>query len=194
MRKRLRPNHGTDMTGGVWEPWLAVEAIPFIAQHLRPDWHGLEFGAGSSTPWYAQRLRMLTTVEHDQRWAARVLREVVGVDPVLAGRIIMLVVPPEVDGEAKYIGSDGRNYQRYVEMPFGEFWQYHFIAIDGRARSACLAWAVDHLRHSTAGMVVLDNSERAEYQDAIALVPASWDRHDFANGEWVTSVWLAGNC
>ena len=56
-------------------PWLASEAVGLLSQLLRPIDHGLEFGSGRSTVWFAERTAGLTSVETNARWFACVERE-----------------------------------------------------------------------------------------------------------------------
>ena len=77
-------------------------------------------------------------------------------------------------------------YDQYCRKPF-EGQVFDFICIDGRARNLCLKLAVQNLR--PGGILVLDNSDRPQYDTS--CVPSSWKRHDFSNGLWSTSAWLA---
>lgn len=53
-------------------PWLTKHAVDFLGQVLKPSDVGVEYGAGRSTAWFAQRLAHLTTVESDPNWCAQV--------------------------------------------------------------------------------------------------------------------------
>jgi hypothetical protein len=180
----LRPGHNEAMTGGENEPWVVRDAISFLGGILDPKWVGIEWGAGSSTPWYAARLNQLTSIEHDPVWACCVIKEMTAQESF--SRWQMRFVPSAPEGHPAFMGSGGRYYSRYVyaardvQMP-------SFIAIDGRARSVCLDEAVRMIQ--PLGAILLDNSEREEYQAAIARVPSSFDRLDFTNGEWSTTIW-----
>ena len=54
----LRPHH----------PWLTKQANTLLSTLLKPTYVGLEWGSGRSTLWFAQRLKHLTSVEHDKVW------------------------------------------------------------------------------------------------------------------------------
>lgn len=48
-------------------PWLTPQAIRLDSM-LPPSDHGLEFGSGRSTIWFARRVSRLIDVEHDPAW------------------------------------------------------------------------------------------------------------------------------
>jgi len=194
----LRPGHPPELTGGPGEPWLVKAAIPFLNQHLDGRWRGLEWGGGSSAPWYLNRLSSLITIEHDRDWYDRLRSHLFGAkrfeilkrDDPASWQLLWL--PATETGDVHYRGSNGRFYKQYV-CSAALHGTYQFIAIDGRARCACLALAASLLytpKRLGGGLVVLDNSERDEYQEAIRdCIPPEWQRHDFHNGEWQTTAW-----
>ncbi len=55
-------------------PWLTPEAISILEDWLRPEYVGLEWGAGRSTLWFASRVESLISIEHDAQWYQRVQR------------------------------------------------------------------------------------------------------------------------
>src|SRR4051794_26426455 len=63
------------LTGATPEfPWMAPTAVSQLARLMRPDWHVLEFGSGTSTAWYAERTGRVTSLEHNAEWLAIVRR------------------------------------------------------------------------------------------------------------------------
>jgi hypothetical protein len=53
-------------------PWMAPAAVRRLDQLLRPEDVVLELGSGSSTAWYARRVRRVVSLEPNPTWAARV--------------------------------------------------------------------------------------------------------------------------
>ena len=51
-------------------PWVTEQAIEFLESYFETHENPkvLEFGAGSSTVWFAKRTNQLTSVEHDPKW------------------------------------------------------------------------------------------------------------------------------
>jgi predicted O-methyltransferase YrrM len=70
-------------------------------------------------------------------------------------------------------GYGGRDFSAYVDaiVQAGEF---DLVVIDGRARQACLARALPHVRDD--GLVVFDNSARRRYRSAISAARVSETR------------------
>ena len=53
-------------------PWLTPAANVILETYLTKRDVGLEFGSGRSTLWFAKRIARLTSIEHDNDWAANV--------------------------------------------------------------------------------------------------------------------------
>ncbi len=49
-------------------PWLTKQANSILSTLLKQTDEGLEWGSGRSTFWLAQRIKHLTSVEHDKEW------------------------------------------------------------------------------------------------------------------------------
>lgn len=49
-------------------PWLHPKAITYLESLLTPDMEVLEFGAGGSTLWFAERVKHVVSFEHDNEW------------------------------------------------------------------------------------------------------------------------------
>jgi len=142
-------------------PWWTYPAILWLDGHLRAAGGDagrcLEFGSGASTSWLARRFGKVVSVEHDAAWFDRVDRR----------------RPPNVDLRL-VSGGDPERYLAALDE--GDPWD--LVVIDGLHRSACLPRALGRL--APGGLVLLDNSDRTGYADAIraARRPDVW-RIDF---------------
>lgn len=130
-------------------PWLTPEAIRMLDSMLMPSDHGLEFGSGRSTIWFAQRVCHLTSVEHDTDWYAVVAdrlkeRELGNVDYVL--------VPLDQAAEL----GDGSEYAR-TALVFAVS-SLDFVLIDGAYRDHTARYALSRIR--PGGMLIIDNVNR----------------------------------
>ena len=59
-----------------WEteaPWWNSRAIHYLSQNVRPGDNAFEWGSGGSTIWLRRRGLIVTSIEHDPEWAAKVL-------------------------------------------------------------------------------------------------------------------------
>jgi predicted O-methyltransferase YrrM len=62
-------------------------------------------------------------------------------------------------------GSEGLDFGAYVAAVDDVPGEFDLIVVDGRAREACYARALDRL--APGGMIVFDNVDRQRYVDAI---------------------------
>jgi tRNA A58 N-methylase Trm61 len=148
--------NGQSTLAGSPVPWYTYAAINFLSPRLKPHMEVFEYGSGNSTLWYAERVAHVVTCEHNREWAD-IVRKNLPQNAVLAERPL---------GSA-YVDEIG-NYDR----------KFDIVAIDGRMRSACSRRCVPYL--SPGGVIIWDNSERQEYQEAMtALERDGFRRIDF---------------
>lgn len=165
------------------EPFLAPGAIRFLDAHLPRHGTGLEWGSGRSTPWFAERLGHLVTVEHDPTWLellrGQLSRQGIGNVDV---RVVPLDHPPEEPTRPVYDPMP-----RYVAF-VGEFPDAHFdfIEVDGHYRQACVGAALAKLK--PGGYLLVDDTNwlpLAEWG-----VPPAWPlAHQSVKIDTVTSIW-----
>lgn len=158
------------------KPWFVHCSIEFLEGRIQPDWLCFEWGCGGSTVWLAELAQYVVSMEHNGDWYDKVsgwLREYNLQDKV----------------ELNCQPLDG-NYAGYIlKFPDNHF---DLIEIDGRQRAACTLNAIAKLK--SGGILVIDNSEREEYQDSInAANIKRWEHVDFYSGwsdGWTTSVYF----
>jgi hypothetical protein len=147
-------------------PWVTLPFIDFIEPRLRPDMQLFEYGTGASTHFYATKVKQIDSVEHDAQWFEKV-------QACLPSNARLILVPLDRGGA----------YARSCEN-----WSasYDMIVVDGRDRVNCMKSALAAL--ATDGVLVLDDSERAEYLEGCeALAQVGFKRIDF----WGVSPGLA---
>jgi predicted O-methyltransferase YrrM len=160
------------------KPWFVMGAITYLEDEFLEDPYGeltfksFEWGCGGSTLWLSQRTKSVVTLEHDREWVESTRAEL---DKYGITNVSLVL---------KFLD---RGYVEYIDT----FPDEHFdiIMVDGRRRSDCLRHAIPKLR--CGGALVLDNSERAEYQEAMNAVN-HWHRLDWDSGYsegWMTTVW-----
>lgn len=145
-------------------PWWTFDSAEQVTAFLaeRPEARVFEWGSGASTLWLSARAFWVHSVEHHAGWASELA-------PRLPDNVTLTVVEPTetatpVVGSAKP-GHDGLEFAEYVAAIDDVPGDFDMIVIDGRAREACLAKAVDRLRPD--GLIVFDNVDRQRYVDAI---------------------------
>jgi hypothetical protein len=193
----------TPMSMGL--PWTTFTAIEHLQTHLRSGMKVFEFGSGGSTLFFIRQGAVVSSVEHEKIWHERVVRELASLK--ISGHDVRFV-PPEPALETQpgdpsdpevYATSDEvwrkysfRNYAACIDAHAPE--TFDVILVDGRARPACVRHALPRLK--PGGLLVLDNSERAEYARAMALVDQmKWPRTDCIGPGpcnryfWRTTIW-----
>jgi hypothetical protein len=152
-------------------PWYTYPAVEYLAQFDLRARSVFEFGAGSSTRFWAARAARVCAVESDPSWHALLAAQ--GLPNV---RLFLRTTKAE-----------------YVACLAEQGAEFDLIAIDGRWRRSCARAAAAHL--ATGGILVLDNSDR--YPGiARELRDAGFFQIDF-NGfgpmnayTWTTSIFL----
>jgi hypothetical protein len=160
------------------QPWLTYDAIGFLEQYLAPGMRIFEWGAGGSTLFLSRRASEGVSIEHDDAWATAVARRVDG------RRWRVQCIPPAARPDPRYASQDpdhrARSFADYVQaIAACSDGTLDLVLVDGRARVACVRQALAKVK--PGGVLVLDNSDRPEYAEALALLDgAGWRRQDFA--------------
>jgi hypothetical protein len=125
-------------------PWVTYSFIDFIKERINKGQDIFEYGSGSSTIFYAERAKSVTSVEHDKGWFDRVKN-------TSPSNAEMIFCQLEKDGE----------YAQKAKLLNRKF---DIIIVDGRDRVNCCKYSIDAL--SSRGVLVLDDSEREVYEPA----------------------------
>jgi precorrin-6B methylase 2 len=125
-------------------PWVTYSFIDFIKPRLNKDLSIFEFGSGSSTLFYAKYVKRVVSVEHDEAWYNKIVKN-------KAQNAEMIFSKLEPGGE----------YSKKAST-LGEL--FDIIIVDGRDRVNCCMNSVAAL--TPGGVIVLDDSERQEYDKA----------------------------
>lgn len=133
-----------DVTGNPI-PWFTYPAIAFLSARVRPQWKVLEFGAGMGTIWWSRRVAEAHAIEHDERWA-----------DLVAGQCT-----------ARLDHAMGTSPEAYIAPALGGG-PYDVVIVDGIYRDECLDVALELV--TDAGIIILDDAQRAEYRQSILKV------------------------
>jgi predicted O-methyltransferase YrrM len=177
--------HSDKLTGNPTEPWISREAIERLRTLLKPDMVGIEWGSGSSTIWYAQRLKELHTYESSEKWSDR-LRDYI-TKHFSGPDLHYYCVPPTQSGRTEFLSSDGKYYEEYCRAADAPK-EVDVIFIDGRSRSACIREAVKRLK-SSKGVLVLDDAKRDRYD--VSVIPERWKCEKYYNEVFTTKIWIS---
>ncbi len=129
-------------------PWLTYSMNEFLEERLSGDMSVFEYGGGHSTIYLAERVKTITTVEHNKGWYEHLKSKV-----------------PEncklVFRELEY----GGDYSR-TAVDMGQ--PFDVIFVDGRDRVNCAVQAAQAL--GDGGVIIFDDFERERYQEAAKLL------------------------
>jgi hypothetical protein len=140
--------------------WITYGALRHLNRIVGSDSRVLEYGSGGSTLYFATRATEVVSVEHDPHWA-QVVADRVG------DRAEIILAPAVGEPSDSYASTD----ERYRGMSFREYASvadrfpdgyFDILLIDGRARTSTFAHGRRKVR--PGGWIVLDNSDRKEYE------------------------------
>ena len=114
-------------------PMLTFGAIDYLNAHLRPEMSVFEFGCGGSTIYFAERCRVVTTVENRPNWYGQVA------GATGSHHNVTILLKPQIEHPAELVQP------------------YDVILVDGEAdRRTCFARAEKFIRNG--GMIILDDA------------------------------------
>lgn len=154
-------------------PWWTYRAIEYVDEWLRARPRPIrvfEYGSGASTAWLARRVDEIHTVEHDREFAQGLAASLADYSNIefRVAEPVACQTPAVSSAKEGCAGLDFSDYVGTIDEVGGTF---SLIAIDGRARPACLMAALAHL--APGGIIVFDNSRRHRYRAAIHAAPLS---------------------
>jgi hypothetical protein len=140
-------------------PWFTYSAIDFINDNLSPSCNAFEFGSGNSTLFFANRIKRVTSVEHNFDWFEK----------------IKILTPKN----AKLVYTSAETIENYLNPLINTSDKFDLIIIDGLFRNECIEVSLKHL--SEEGVIILDDSERKEYKEGVTiLLNNGFKRLDFS--------------
>ncbi len=179
-------------------PWMSPASIAILKALLHDRMVALEYGSGSSTLFFHERVKNLISVEHDKWWYKGIKKKL---KQLKVKNVNYKYIPPSPTPE-KYTGDDIEKVglmEQHLEMIRWEYVEYFeyankfandyfdLIIIDGRARVECSINCIDKLK--PGGIFILDNSERNRYQPVHALIN-DWPSVHTTTGLTDTMIWF----
>jgi hypothetical protein len=126
-------------------PWTTYPFIDFIQPRLNKKLDIFEYGSGNSTKYFSSRVNTVTSIEHNKEWYEQLIKT--------KSNNINLILSAKKD---------------YVKMIDQLDKLYHLIFVDGEDRVECIYNSVNRLTED--GVIVLDDSERKEYEPGIEFL------------------------
>jgi hypothetical protein len=129
-------------------PWFTYPAIDFLAKYDFSDCKIFEWGAGSSTKWWAKNASSVIACEHDVDWYRNVKNEELKNVQIMHVNL-----------------NDRARYENILDEISEKF---DVIVIDGRRRVECAKSAAAYL--SKRGVIIFDNSDRERYDEGLVFL------------------------
>lgn len=157
------------------KPWLTKEAVKFLDSIIHSKYRVLEFGSGSSTIYFAERVKHVCSVEHAKVW-----HEAVGYaleDKGLKNTCRFLIPDPITSvNYRKYI----LNLNKYISRCPNE--AFDIVLVDGRKRDICIRYSSFCVKKG--GWLILDNYDTEKSQKAVDGFLLNWEPHFFDSPGW----------
>lgn len=152
-------------------PWWPYKVIAEIDRYCESnEVHAFEWGSGASTIWLSKRVASLTSIEHDNWWAQKLVKKKPWNSEIKLFEPEKAVSPEYVRSRKK--GFENLDFVGYVSAIHINENTPNLIVIDGRARSECLAEALLVARKGC--LILFDNSNRRRYASALQNVDDSF--------------------
>ncbi len=129
-------------------PWFSYPFIDFLLPRLTKNIILFEFGSGNSTLFFASKVKDVISIEHNKEWY----------------QIVNSTKPSNV----KLVQTESDSVNDYLEFFNKLKEKIDVIIVDGLHRNECLVNSINKL--SENGVIILDDSERSEYQNGIDFI------------------------
>jgi hypothetical protein len=149
------------------QPWIVFKAKEFLDSILKDDMWIWEYGSGSSTLYFARRVKQVYSVENDREWFAHLSARIKAAH---VNNVSCALIEEEktdtgtinsiyISKSKKYADCDFKNYVTAIDaIPDNSL---DIALIDGRSRNACIAHAIPKIKQG--GYLIVDNSDRDRY-------------------------------
>lgn len=126
-------------------PLMHSNEIELIERYLDQDTTMLEYGSGASTAYFAEKVKHLTSIEHNQRWVKVVENKIQNLS-----NVEYVVIPTT---NVKPAPKD--LFAKYIDWPKTQNRKFDVVFIDGRARQ-WVAESVQNVIDETSIVLVHD--------------------------------------
>ena len=171
-------------------PWVTYGALGQLESMVTPTMRVFEFGAGGSTVFFARRAAQVVSVEHDASWQRLVQEELAdrsNVEYILAEPEALVPGDAPVALSRNYPDHHFASYTHSIDRFDDE--SFDMVLVDGRARVASAQHSYAKVR--PGGWLVLDNSERPDYEQIFTDLAGRGWRHKnyFGIGPYENLLW-----
>jgi hypothetical protein len=138
-------------------PFVNFSFLDFLKNRLSNKFVVFEYGSGNSTIYYANKVKNIVSVEHDNSW--------------------IKYLQSKLPKNSQVIYADQGDIKNYCYKSIRKkpSIKFNIVIIDGRNRVECVKACIPMLKRD--GVIILDDSERAKYKKAFSLLK----KHGFKN-------------
>ena len=193
-------------------PWYTSASIAWLEEHIDTGMTVLEYGGGSSSLWWCERVGEVYTFEASTSWVSRIAEQFANRPELLRKwRLIMSPCdwPNSVEKPKRYWRihrncleeADVQNMEQGYLMTVEK--DLDVIVVDGAIRKQTLLKTREIIDRSDVKFVVVDNTNNdLNSRLADEILPPSFERIDFNATEkddvswshdsrWITSIWVS---
>jgi hypothetical protein len=129
-------------------PWVTYPFIHFLNEKLHKNLSVFEYGSGNSTLFFAERVKKITSVEHDKGWLEYIKSNV-------PANVQVLFIDSDVNGKYSKAATNS-----------GE--KYNLIFVDAEDRVNCIKNSLGALTDD--GVLVFDDSQLKEFTEGVDYI------------------------
>lgn len=156
-------------------PWMTIPAVKILKSYTFSGINIFEYGSGASTLFFGSKGANVISIEHDKIWLDIIKNKIY--QEKLNNVSIYLEEPrfsSALNGiyskkDKNYLQCDYSDYVNSISKFDDKY--FDIIVIDGRVRVACLEVSLSKLKKD--GLLVFDNGDREEYQNALNKLKAN---------------------
>ena len=130
-------------------PWMTYPFIEFITPQLNKNLEIFEFGSGSSTLFFAKRVKKVIALESNAKWFEIMKLKIA---EAKLDNIELILMKDALENE---------EYAKYAQNLAAKGINFDLIVVDSLKRSNCVKNSILALKPS--GRLILDDSERRHY-------------------------------
>ncbi|MDR2911388.1 MAG: hypothetical protein LBV47_08545 [Bacteroidales bacterium] len=160
------------------QPWIVYGAIQFLNNILKPNMTVWEYGSGSSTLYFARRVKQVFSIENNPEWFAYLTTVI---DNQKVNNVTRQLIENQPTAPDKYFSKfDNTCFENYVRsIDTMNNSGLDIVLVDGRARTACILHAMRKVKQG--GWLIVDNSDRDYYFNGNRELfdPAKWEATHF---------------
>ena len=170
---------------------IEPKATEWVEENIRPNMAIFEYGSGASTLFFSKKAEIVISVELSPQKYNKM--HLLLSSNVSYNLIESIKDPKPFPYSHESYGSTDNNFSEHNFKEYVDFIKnyryktFDMVFINGRSRASCIGTVIPHIK--TGGNLILNDSERYEYQNAIELFLKKYPHREFGEGIRKTGIW-----